>query len=205
MPFGGALSLGMAAVPGALQVIKGIHQNNLAKKVQLKDTTPLAFREELANSRLAANNQRVPGQGAAIDRINQGVANGMNNAVQAGTGSAGILASLGRLDQNRNNAFLSLSNQAQAFQQQNQNRLSGNLRQQAAYQKNDQDAFNREKAGLKEGASRNIFGGVSTMAGAGVMAATGGYTGKRDYYKNVANGTIPAYPTYPTTTTTTPK
>jgi hypothetical protein len=192
MPLGGLLSVGLAAAPGAYQVFKGLRQAKEARKLRYQDLTPAAFQEELANSRLAANNQRMPGMGLATDKINQGFSNSMNNAVQAGTGSAGILATLGRLDQNRNSAFLSLGQQAAQFQNAQQGRLSGNLRQQAAYQQQSRDAFNRERAALKEASSRNTFGGLSTIAGAGVMGATGGYTGMKNFsgYLNQNQGAL---------------
>jgi hypothetical protein len=190
MPFGGLASLGLAAGTGAFQIFKGLRQAKEARKLRLQDNTPAAFKEELEASRLAANNQRLPGEGQIVDRINAGFTNGVNNAIQAGTGSAGILSAVGRLDQNRNNSILGLGQQAAQYQLGQQNRLSGNLRQQAAYQQQDRDAFNREKAALKEASSRNIFGGISTVAGAGITGLTGGFKAQKAYNNQVASGAI---------------
>lgn len=175
MPLGGALSLGLAAAPGAIQFFNGLSQRRAARRVKYQDITPDAFKEELAASRLSANSQRMPGEGAAIDRINAGVANSYNNAVQAGTGSAGILASLGRFDANRNSALVGLADRAGQFRLGQQNRLTQNLRQAANYQQQSRDAFNREKAGLEQAGQTNMFNGVSTVAGAGITGLTGGF------------------------------
>lgn len=181
------LPLALAAAPGLLQIGQGIFQNGASKRVKYQDLTPEAFKEELAASRLSANNQRMPGEGAAVDRINAGVANSYNNAVQAGTGSAGILSTLGRLNANRNSALVGLGQQAAQFRLGQQARLSQNLRQQANYQQQSRDAFNREKSALKQAAATNIFGGVSTIAGAGITAATGGFS--KDAAKTATAGT----------------
>lgn len=169
--------LALASLPAIQQGISGIGQKVKAGKVKVRDTRPAAHLEELAMRRLAANNQRLPGQGAAEERIAQGEANTYSNALQAGTSGANILAALTQLNRNSAGARNNLSTQAAQFQQNNQDKLAGTLRQDAAYRQNDFQTATREKAALTEASNRNLYSSVSSLASVGMYGLTGGFSG----------------------------
>lgn len=165
----------LAGLPALQQIGSGIGQASKARKLRLEDTRPESFKEELAMRRLDANNQRMPGQAAAEERIAQGEANAYSNMVQSGTSSANVLAGLNSLNRNTGAARNNLSTQAAQFQQGSRERLVGTLRQDANYRQQDLQTFNRSKAALKEASNRNIYGGLSTAATVGMYGLTGGF------------------------------
>lgn len=170
------LPLLATAAPGLWQGISGIIQGSKANKVRLQDTRPDSLKEEVAIRRQAANSALMPGQKAAESNIRQNAANSAAALAQAGTGSSGILAGLSRLNQNTNQATQQLATQAAGYQDQARNQLVGSLRQDAVYRTADQNAFNREKAALKQASAANLFGGLSTLGSVGAYGAMGGFT-----------------------------
>lgn len=176
MPIPLALLGGLAsAAPGVFQGITGLFQGRQANRVKVQDTRPQSFLEELALRRQQANSQRFAGQGTAENNIRQSAANSMSAAQQAGTGASGVLAAATRVNQNTNASFGSLADRAAAYQEQNRDRLSGALRQDAAYRQNDQENANRERASLRQARATNLFGMVSTLGSVGAYATGGGF------------------------------
>lgn len=160
------LLLAAAAVPALYKGIKGIAQGIEADNLSLRDTTPPAFREALGLSRQAAT-AGLPGEGQIIDRLGAGTNDVLSAGVRAGTSASSILGLLSSSDENRRKGLADLGIRADAYHQKQQGYLSEMLKQQAAYQKADQQELDRNRAALTESSQRNIYGafdGASQVA-----------------------------------------
>ncbi|QKG54384.1 hypothetical protein [Hymenobacter sp. BRD67] len=162
MPFGGSLLLG--AVAAAPKLYAAYKQNRAAANLKLQDTTPAAFREKAALDRQAAASGVMPGQNAAQTRL-AGVQAGALQAARLGAASSGdLLAAAGAADARRQAGEQQLSTQAAQYGIQAQHVVGADLTQQAAYQKNDLDTYNRTKAALTQGSAENLNNAVEGAA-----------------------------------------
>lgn len=168
LPFIALAQLGLAAAPSIYKGISGLFQSNAV--VKKRDTTPAAFTESLDLARQAANSNRMPGQGAAENRIAQQTASVNAGALRAGGSSSDVLAALAGSDAQAQQSLAALSDRSEAYRQQQQGVLRQGLAQQAAYQKADQDNADREQGALKEAGQRNIYGAVDGLSQLGVYA-----------------------------------
>lgn len=135
-------------------------------------------------ARQQANSALMPGQKAAESQINQNAANSASALMQSGTGASGILAGLSKLNQGTNQATNQLASQSAGYQSQQKDRLSNVLRQDAAWQQQDLQNAQKEKAALKQAAATNIFGGLSSAAGTAIYGHGGGF--KKDPITNTS-------------------
>lgn len=168
MPLPAAFPLLAAAVSSMMQLFSGGKQWIDSNKVKTQDTRTDSLKEMTALARQQANSQLFPGQKAAESQINQNAANSASALMQSGTGASGILAGLSKLNQGTNQATNQLATQAAGFQSQQKDRLSNVLRQDAAWQQQDLQSAQKEKAALKQAGATNIFGGLSSAAGAAI-------------------------------------
>lgn len=168
-------SFGLSALGGAYQIGSGLVQANKANHLKQQDTRTDADREALAMARQAANSQRMPGMGQAIDNLNQSSANARSASVQAGTSAANVLSANSQIQRNQIQGLSQLNTQSAAYQDSAKRNLVGELRRDSALQQRDREAFERSKAALKQSANTNIFGGLSSIASAGVYGLGGGF------------------------------
>jgi len=162
------LLLAAAAAPSIYKGLAGLFQLN--QDVKKRDSTPDAFKESLALARQAANTNRLPGEGQQVDRIAQGTAAVQAGALRAGGSSSDVLASLAAADAQQSRSLSELGVRSEAYHQQQQGQLRQGLAQQAQYQQNDQQNFEREKAALQEGGKRNVFGAIDGLSQVGAYA-----------------------------------
>lgn len=169
------LAAAPALAKGALGLIQGEQANNLKQE----DYTPPAFTEALNMGKQAAAAQ-MPGLNQEAGRINQGFASTAANAVRAGGNSSSVLGTLLAADSNRNQALANLAVRGDQYRQQGQQRLIQLNQQQAGYQLQNKQNFDRTKSALTEAKYRNLFGAVEGAASAGVYAM-GKADGQPDY------------------------
>ena len=162
MPFITPLAIGaFTAVP---KVAAAIKQDEAARKLKLQDTTPAAFREKAALDRQAAASGVMPGQVGAQTRL-AGIQAGALNAARMGAGSSSdFLAAAGAADARRQAGEQQLGTQAAQYGIRAQQQVGADLTQQAAYQKNDLDTYNKTKAALVQGSAENLNNAVEGAA-----------------------------------------
>lgn len=175
-PFTLALG-GISAIPS---VIAGFQQRAAANRLTLQDTSTAGEREQLAMSRQAAATGRMPGQGAAENRLGMMQAGAVQNA-RLGAGSASdFLASAGAADARRMQGEQQLATQGQAYQDQSKMQLRRDLTTQSQRQQRDLDTFNTTKAALLQGSATNLNNAVQTGASYGAQAYLMGAPGSRN-------------------------
>ena len=175
------LLLAAAAAPSLMKGITGLFQLN--QDVQRRDTTPEAFKESLALARQQAVTSRLPNEGQEVNRIAQGTAAVSAAALRAGGSSSDVLSSLAAADSRQQQALAGLAARGEAYHQQQQGVLRQQLGQQAAFQRADQQNYERERGALKEGGLRNLFGavdGLSQVATYGLGKGGGNTSAYRD-------------------------
>jgi hypothetical protein len=177
MPGFDPITLALGGVQAIPQVLAAIKQKKLANRLKVQDTQPAAFKEQLAGLRLGANTARLPGMGAAEDKLAQNFAAGAGAAVRGGGSSADVLAGINALSLNRQAGQSQLTTQGVQSQDAAKQHLNSGLSQQAAYQSKDLADFSRNKAALIQSSNQNLQNALGTIAGAGALAhqqATGG-------------------------------
>ncbi|GAA4391894.1 hypothetical protein [Hymenobacter koreensis] len=173
-----AVPLAIGAVQAIPKVAAAITQKRQANRLQLQDSTPAAFREQMGNLRQAANSAQMPGMAAAENRLNQNLASGLAQASRAGTSSSQVLGTLAALDQNRQQGQQQLATQGLQYQDTARQRLNQGLTTQANYQMRDLDQFNKSKAALIQSSNQNLMNGIDGLASAAATAyATTGAEG----------------------------
>lgn len=195
MPFP-LIPLAIGAAQALPKFFAAIGQKRKANKVQLQDTTPGAFREQLAGLRLEANTARMPGMGAAENKLAQNFAAGAAATTRAGGSSADALAGISALSLQRQQGQAALTTQGLQYQDLAKQRLNAGLSQQAAYQQRDQDNYNREKAALLQSSNQNLqngIDGVANFAALGLNLQAG--QGQPDYDTGYDPSLSPATPT----------
>jgi hypothetical protein len=165
------LVLGLAAAaPGIIKTFQGIRQGIQANKLKAKDFQfiPPALRENLASQRNRARSARLPGQSLVESKVRQSTAGGLR-AAGGGSLSDKIAAAQGLVAQEQD-ALSGIGAQAAQFQQGEERALQGLMGQKTNIELGNQRQFENTKLGLKDAATRNIFGGVSDIA----SSVTGG-------------------------------
>ncbi|GAC1596722.1 MAG: hypothetical protein NVS3B25_21240 [Hymenobacter sp.] len=181
MPFGGLLTTGLIGVASAApKFFAAYKQNKQADELTKQDTTPAAFKEQMALDRQAANTARLPNQSQQEDRLAQVQAGAVQNARLGAASSSDFLASAGAADARRPQGEQQLGVQGLQYQDGMKKQLRADNTQQAAYQQHDLDTYNRTKAALTQGAAQNFDNGLGTL---GSYAAQGLNMG-------IASGTI---------------
>lgn len=148
--------LPLLAVPAAFKLIKGIAQEREADSLRLRDTTPEAFKEQMA---LAKQGQAaaLPGAAQQEERVDGTQESTLAAGTRAGTSASSILGLLSESDRNRQRALADLDSRQDAFHQQQNGYVSRLLSQQAQYQLADQQTLDRNKAALREAGNRNEY------------------------------------------------
>lgn len=164
-------TLALTLAPQAFKAVSGFNQARKAEKLGVQDTTTPAEREALALARQRASAQ-LPGTGQALNRIEAGTNDTLSAAARAGTSSNSILGLLGVADQNRQQALAGLDARSDAYQQQQQRALEGELQRKAAHELRDRETFDRNRGALMEASARNIYGAIDGAAQIGAFAAS---------------------------------
>jgi hypothetical protein len=165
-PFTLALG-GLSAIPS---VIAGFQQRNAANNLKLQDTTTAAEREQLAMSRQAAATGRMPGQGAAENRLGMIQAGAVQNARLGAASSSDFLASAGAADARRMQGEQQLATQGMQYQDRSKMQLRQDLTTQSQRQQRDLDTYNQQKAALLQGSATNLNNAVQTGVAYGAQA-----------------------------------
>jgi hypothetical protein len=171
------ITAGLGLIQGIPKIAAAIKQKKLANNLRVQNTQPIAFQEQMAGLRLGANTARLPGMGAAEDKLGQNFAAGAGAATRSGASSADMLAGINALSLNRQAGQNQLNTQGLQYQDAAKQRLNVGLTQQAAYQKNDLDNFSRTKSNLIQSSNENLnnaIGGFAGFAALGLNGATGG-------------------------------
>lgn len=162
MPFGGLATLGaVSAIP---KIFASVKQGKQARDLKITDSTPAAFTEKLQMSRQAAGTARLPGMAAQQMRLGQIQAGALQSARLGAVSGSDFLAAAGAADARRQSGELQLGAQGQAYNDKSRQQLGLDLSQQAAYQKNDLDQFNRTKAALTQSSAENANNAISSAA-----------------------------------------
>lgn len=173
MPFPLLLPLAIGAAQAIPKFLAAAKQKKQANRLTLQDTTPGASKEQLAGLRLGANTARLPGMGAAENKLAQNFAAGAGAATRAGGSSADVLASINALSLNRQAGQNQLTTQGLNYQDVAKQRLNVGLGQQAGYQRADQEKFERSKAALIQSSNQNLMNGIDGIAGFAAMGVNG--------------------------------
>lgn len=186
-----AMSVAGSLGQGIYSLAQGIKQNNQANRINPLRPTYRPPSEIAANQKMyqdLVNSNRMPGQSIAENNIKSGTANSINAMTQAGGGVNNILAAIGGLNQNQNNAMNQLSTQAAQMNLGNRDRLA-QANNAMAEAKNQAFDYNQNqpymmdlqrKYALQQAGAANInnsFNGLksagSTAGNSGVMSAMG--------------------------------
>lgn len=186
-----AVSAGLGLAKAGYGIYQGIKQNNQAKKIDTTRPTYNIPGEVAANQAMyrdMANSSRMPGQSIAENNIKAGTANSLNALTQTGGGVNNILAAVGGLNQNQNNAMNNLATQGAQFQLQNKDKFANSNNVMAQYRdkafdynKNQPYMMNvARKNALQQAGATNINNGLTTagntataLAGLGSGLKTG--------------------------------
>lgn len=187
------ITLAALGLPALYKLYKGYEQGQQAEKLQVRDTTPAAFKE-LEQATRQGTAAILPGYGAAVDGINAGANSTLDAATKAGTSGASVLGLLTTADANRQRALADLNTRNDAYHAQQENKLTGVLGQKAAYQAKDQQQYDQAKGALQEASQRNLYGavdGASQIATYGLhqksSAKSGEYGLNSDLIKTAGN------------------
>lgn len=173
MPIPLLIPLALGAAQAIPKVAAAISQKRKANRLQLQSTVPKAFTEQLAGLRLGANTARLPGMGAAENRLAQNFAGGAQASLRSGASGADALAGISALSLQRQQGQSQLGIQGQQYQDAAKNRLNGGLSQLAAYQMKDQDDYSRNKANFVNGSNQNLNNAVNGMASFAALGLDG--------------------------------
>lgn len=193
------VAVGSQIYSASQQATLARQQRNAAENLKLRDTTPGALVEALAQGRQNAASARMPGMSQQENNISQQVGNTSQAAIRAGASSTQVQAALVGADARGQSALADLGTRAQVYRDQSQQRLTGLLGQQAQQQQLDQQEFSREKAALTEGSIRNNYDASQSVSNgvAGAVNILGSrYGGNGSLTSNPAqNGAIDAMAT----------
>lgn len=162
----------------AIKIGQAIKQKKLAKEFEKEKRpdyfTPGQVKESTGLARGAFMDPYLSGQKIAEESISGTTASGVRAAREAATGSAGLLATLGGLQQGEQQARSNLSISAAQEQERDRRGLQQSLLTEAGFAEKEFD-INRmqpylEKAraagALREASTRNLYGGVRGVTGA---------------------------------------
>ena len=195
-PFTLALG-GISAIPSLYAAFK---QNKAANDLKLQDTATNGERENLAMSRQGAATGRLPGMGAAQDRLGMVQAGALQNAQLGATSSSDFLASAGGAAAQQAQGEQALSTQGLQYQDQQKQQLRADLNTQSQRQQHDLDVYNQQKAALTQGSAQNLNNAVQTGVGYAAQAYNMG-AGLSATQANAANGAYdPLTPNTPSLT-----
>lgn len=159
----GGLAIGSQVWAATQQAGLSRKQRDQAALLKRRDTTPAAFTEALDLSRQQAE-ARMPGTSVQENRIGQQTATTSQAAVRAGATASQVQAALVGADMRGQSAMADLGRRSQEYRDRARTNLSGMLLRKGDIQRADQEAFDREKAALLEGAEQNSFGATQSVA-----------------------------------------
>lgn len=172
------IGLGGSLLGAGFQAIDGINQMNKGYAMNVVRPTynmPNQIKENTGMYRQLANSNRMAGQSMAENNINRATQGTINTALQAGTGSAGILATASAAQANENAAMNDLATKSAQFQLQNKDKLGQALQTEAGFKDKEWDWNQKQKfqedsatkAALIGAGKQNLFGAVSSL-GSGI-------------------------------------
>lgn len=153
-------------------IASGIHQNNMAKRInpnRPKYQIPTGIRNNVEIAQNMANDTRLPGQSVAENRIRENTANSLNAVMQGATSGSDILNAASSINKNQNDAFNNLAMQGAQFNVQNKDRLMDANQTLSQYQDQAFD-YNRNqpymmdmarKMALQQSGAANISNGLT--------------------------------------------
>ena len=164
------VSIGLGLVSAVPSIISGFQQRKAARDLKLADTSTPEEREQLAMSRQAAATSRLPGMGAAENRLGQIQAGAVQNARMGAASSSDFLASAGAADARRMQGEQALQTQGLQYQDGSKRQLRADLTTASNRRQRDLDTYNNTKAALTQGSATNLNNGVQTLAAYGAQA-----------------------------------
>jgi hypothetical protein len=172
LPFGGLASIGLATA--APKLIASIKQGFQASNLKRQDTTPAAFKEKLALDRQAAATGRLPGLGMQQERLGMVQSGALQSARLGAASGSDFLAAAQAADARRQMGEQQLGTQGLQYMEGSRRQLGADLTQQAAYQQQDLDTYNRTKAALTQSSAENASNAISGLASYGAAGINRG-------------------------------
>lgn len=154
-----------ALISAGVGIARSIKQAKQAKKIDTtrpEYTIPGAAQENQAMYRDLANSQRLPGQSMAENNIRSGTANALNAISQTGGGVNNILAAVGGLNKNQNDAMNNLAVQGAQMNLANKDKLAQSNREIAGYQ-NEAFDYNKNQPYLQNMSRKMALQGSSAQ------------------------------------------
>lgn len=171
---GTLLSLAPHFAQGALGLAQGVKAGGInPQRPDYKMPGEIGQNTQMYNA--LANSNRLPGQSIMENRLNAGVAGGLNEVNKTGGSSVNRLAAITSLNESRNNAVNDLGVQGAVMRLQNMDKLANARGIQAQYRDQEFD-YNKNqpyelelmrRRALQEAGLANTLGAADGMSGVG--------------------------------------
>lgn len=172
------IAAGVAAAGATYQIVKGVKQKKLARKLAESKFVPKELSDNRDLAQQQAMSRRAPGQALAEENIRRSQANQISAGQRSFGGDVNKTAAItSAATAQANDANRAVAAQGQAFSEGAFNRLSNANSAIAGQRRQNRSEYNSAKAALIGASDQNIYNGInnaSTAALAGMSGSGGG-------------------------------